>query len=473
MKRREQLRLRRHHQQQQQHHHHHQYQHEHQRHDLIGHDEVKKQQQQGGGEPLLTAINNSDLENRNYHHDQVNKADGYSHHQHHHHQQNQIDQYKKKRRIRRHRAAVTIQRFFRGYLGRKRAHARRKLWVDKFKCPNCGRLEQTGVYCKGCGRRIHSEKGHLKKQAQSQAACSDRVSNRKHKQQREEQHPRDGHGRYERSSSNSRRGDPTEKSVKERGDHRGPAAPSSQSPHVSHPYPSSRSQASPRRQEVVSQQQPPPASLESTVALNSIESRLLEEISALDRKQRLRIVEKQLEKDIYDLDDQLHHHHHHGNNVKITSVANKESKIKEYEKSPKPEPQKKTPAATKEKLAFGPGAKDFRSRDVPPIGVKKKINNVEGPTSPVIKKVGLKLQKKSTDDESPSPHPRSDALGAVDKLGVPPAAKGKGPVPIVLSPGYMHQFNKKGKPIIINNNNNIRQKNGDDNSSRLGSISEH
>jgi len=181
----------------------------------------------------------------------------------------------------------------------------------------------------------------------------------------------------------------------------------------------------------------------------------------------LRIVEKQLEKDLYDLDDQLHHHHHHhGNNVKITSVANKESKIKEYEKSPKPEPQKKIPTATKEKLAFGPGAKDFRSKDVPPIGVKKKINNVEGPTSPVIKKVGLQLQKKSTDDESPSPHPRSSAISSVDKLGVPQATKG--PVPVVPSPGYMHQFNKRGKP-----NDNIRQKNSDDNSSRLGSISEH
>lgn len=47
----------------------------------------------------------------------------------------------------------TIQRVFRGFIDRKHVVLLRKKRADRFQCTNCGRMEPSGVYCKGCGRR--------------------------------------------------------------------------------------------------------------------------------------------------------------------------------------------------------------------------------------------------------------------------------------------------------------------------------
>jgi hypothetical protein len=65
-------------------------------------------------------------------------------------------------------AATTIQRVYRGYLGRAIAGKRREQLsnVDRYKCRNCGRVEQGGVYCKGCGRKKSLPGQHKKRPAQ-------------------------------------------------------------------------------------------------------------------------------------------------------------------------------------------------------------------------------------------------------------------------------------------------------------------
>lgn len=345
---------------------------------------------------------------------------------------NEVDPYKRKSLQRRHKAATLIQRVFRGFLGRKRAAARKRLWVGKFKCSNCGRLEQTGVYCKGCGRRIHNDKAH---NIQKQLPRQEKVRGNKERvvvpnQQREDNSNKDKG--YEFAPA-------PQKKVKMAPERRFSAPPSQSNPHRSH--------ASPRRSEVDN------VNLESTITLNSIERKLLDEINALDQKQKLRTIEQKLEKDLYDLNDQLSHH------GKAPSII-KDNRPKDTDNNrPKPHEQKKVPFAGKEKLAFGPGAKDFRSND-PPKPVKKKIDNFESPSSPVIKKVGLKLQEKSVEET---------ALNSPGSIGPPTNSKVN--PPFIASPGYSFQYNKKGEnkkvKKVINGADNY------DNISRLDSISEN
>ena len=372
---------------------------------------------------------------------------GYQYHnqvdQYHH---NDLDPYNKKRRLKRHKAATTIQRVFRGYLGRKRAVARKRLWVDKFKCPNCGRLEQTGVYCKGCGRRIHNtnhDKGHnhnIKKQTPRQEkglAVNERIQKQKGDDYKEKRV-------YEPAPIPHKKvtilPDKPERRIS--------------APQSSQPSQPSRSHLSPRPSEVNNNN-----NLESTITLNSIERKLLDEINALDQKQKLRVMEQKLEKDLYDLNDQLNHHGK-------APVRNKESKLKERENNkPKPYEQKKVPTVNKEKLAFGPGAKDFRSNE-PPKPIKKKIDNIGSPTSPVIKKVGLKLQKNSIDEQEKE----LSSPASKGPLGNIPLTSKVNP-PLVMSPGYLVSFQKKGTV-----QNKVKKDKGGanyDNDSRLGSISEN
>ena len=339
---------------------------------------------------------------------------------------NQADPYQKKRRLKRHKAATTIQRVFRGYLGRKRAAARKRLWVDKFKCSNCGRIEQTGIYCKGCGRRIHTANPHnqnIRRQPQAQDK-GHVVDERIHHKHREGIN--DGRGHV--------------------------SIPLHHKKVTVVPSQPTRTNLSPRPTEVGNN------NLESTITLNSIERKLLDEINALDQKQKLRSMEQKLERDLYDLDDQLNHH------GKAPNIPSKDTKIKDNIRS-KPEIQRKAPTVNKEKLAFGPGAKDFRSND-PPKPVKKKIDNLASPTSPVIKKVGLKLQKNSFDEQEKKDIGSPTSIGP---LGNIPLASKVNP-PIVMSPGYLISFNKKGTHKVK------KDKGGNsnyDNDSRLGSISEH
>ena len=56
---------------------------------------------------------------------------------------------------RRNAAALSIQRLFRGHVGRAAAAQRREKLrkLAAYQCLNCGRVERGGAYCKGCGRR--------------------------------------------------------------------------------------------------------------------------------------------------------------------------------------------------------------------------------------------------------------------------------------------------------------------------------
>jgi hypothetical protein len=51
-------------------------------------------------------------------------------------------------------AATLLQRMYRGHAARKLAQKRREqlIQIDRYECPNCHRIEQSGSYCKGCGR---------------------------------------------------------------------------------------------------------------------------------------------------------------------------------------------------------------------------------------------------------------------------------------------------------------------------------
>lgn len=77
-----------------------------------------------------------------------------------------------RQQVRKANAALTIQRVFRGYIGRRLAAQRRTKLGQREKCPNCGMLEQGGKYCKRCGRKLGNERmkrNKAKKPQQSKA----------------------------------------------------------------------------------------------------------------------------------------------------------------------------------------------------------------------------------------------------------------------------------------------------------------
>jgi hypothetical protein len=55
---------------------------------------------------------------------------------------------------RRHHAAIALQKVFRGHQARCQAGKRKEKMKCRVSCPNCGMLEQVGVYCKRCGRKM-------------------------------------------------------------------------------------------------------------------------------------------------------------------------------------------------------------------------------------------------------------------------------------------------------------------------------
>ena len=64
-----------------------------------------------------------------------------------------------KRRVK---AAFTLTRLGRGFVGRREARRRWIIVRRKFTCRNCGRCEPNGNYCKGCGYRRPSLEGEAK-----------------------------------------------------------------------------------------------------------------------------------------------------------------------------------------------------------------------------------------------------------------------------------------------------------------------
>merc|ERR1711991_1060568 len=61
-----------------------------------------------------------------------------------------------KRRVK---AAFTLTRLGRGFVGRREARRRWDIVRRRFTCKNCGRAEPNGNYCKGCGYRRPSLEG--------------------------------------------------------------------------------------------------------------------------------------------------------------------------------------------------------------------------------------------------------------------------------------------------------------------------
>ena len=59
-------------------------------------------------------------------------------------------------------AAFTLTRLGRGFVGRREARRRWNIVRRRFTCKNCGRAEPNGNYCKGCGYRRPSLEGEAK-----------------------------------------------------------------------------------------------------------------------------------------------------------------------------------------------------------------------------------------------------------------------------------------------------------------------
>ncbi|CAE7510313.1 unnamed protein product, partial [Symbiodinium microadriaticum] len=101
---------------------------------------------------------------------------------------------------RRHNAALMIQRVHRGRLARKQAAIRREKMKVRFACPNCGMLEQGGLYCKRCGRRVgkpaprRNDKASRKGSAEP-SAVTNLPGGRNGRQEDSRQHPPRGPNR--------------------------------------------------------------------------------------------------------------------------------------------------------------------------------------------------------------------------------------------------------------------------------------
>jgi hypothetical protein len=93
-----------------------------------------------GSPPITKHNSNSNMNNVNKH-----KDIGYSQQQ---QQQNHQLNHRNKiqHQLRRINAATTIQRVYRGHEARLVAEKRKEMLVDKFKCQNCGRIEQCGMF---------------------------------------------------------------------------------------------------------------------------------------------------------------------------------------------------------------------------------------------------------------------------------------------------------------------------------------
>lgn len=374
-------------------------------------------------------------------------------------------------------SATIIQRVYRGYRGRLTAQHRKQLLISRFKCMNCGRFEQGGAYCKECGhkkgRRNSANANRKNPELYQELPPSDDNSNHQKQQQQRQniphQHQQAIQQHQPQQQRNSNQRNPRNAID---GDRRVRAVPYPSPPPlvvtIDHQSPSTLPHiGKPPRPSVTSvkgnKEQLP---LSNTLEGTAMELRLLAELEELDAMR-----ERKLEEECSMLDRK--YRERMGRDVSMKGMVTNTSKraISEppiprtnvqqqkqavlvagqqpaIEKATK-EPKKEV----KEKLAFGPGARDYRAKPV--------INN-----SIVEKKKSVPNNKVDSVDEivasSPYDNINAPAVQPIDPiylLGIPNTDKRLRHISIGQDVSYLNGYQERAKK----QNNSKRQNNSDKN----------
>jgi hypothetical protein len=353
-------------------------------------------------------------------------------------------------------AAITIQRVYRGHIARNLAKKRKAIWIHKYQCANCKRVEQGGAYCKGCGHKKNNHSTHVKT-------------------------PRSYYNQYSNNPQNVAGGKipravavvssvPTE-----------PVVPVSRPPVIGHRPMNSHPTPAPGHE--VPAHNPPPnrprqmkpqpekgrihddnGVMENTLQMSAMERKLLMELEELDN-----IRQHNIELELQELDRQRIRI---GNNNQDRPGRDerdsngKKRAISEPPKSPRrvAAAQKRAPDVVKEKekKAFGPGARDFR----PP-----RPRPVEVPVKPSINHEEVQKQWEAAvaiDIHKPMVVEHRDPI---NNLGLPMKSPNAGIAEMVQGPSsYLREYHKRAhKPKKSNRDGGSVNTNDDDGSTAVSS----
>ncbi len=354
-------------------------------------------------------------------------------------------------------AAITIQRVYRGHIARLLARKRKAIWIHKYQCTNCKRVEQGGAYCKGCGHR-KNQSSNIK----TPRSYSSQYSN----------NPQNAGGNKIPRPTAGVSSLPSE-----------PVVPVSRPPVVVHKQVNNY----PAVEQAIPAHNPPPnrprqtkappekarlnndpIGMENTLQMSAMERKLLMELEELDN-----IRQHNIELELQELDRQRVRIGNNNNQERLgrDERDGKKRAISEPPKSPRrvAATQKKAPDVVKEKekKAFGPGARDFRPPRPRPAAV------VEAVVKPSNNINHEEVQRQweaaiAIDIHKPNVVEHRDPIS---NLGLPMKSPNAGIAEIIQGPSsYLREYHKRAhKPKKSNRDGASVNTNDDDNSTAVSS----
>ena len=353
-------------------------------------------------------------------------------------------------------AAITIQRVYRGHAARNLAKKRKAIWIHKYQCTNCKRVEQGGAYCKGCGHR-KNQSSNIKT-------------------------PRSYYNQYSNNSLNTGGNKIPRPTAAVSSVPSEPVMPVSRPPEVVQRQVSNY--LPPAVEQVTPVHNPPQnrarlmkapsekarlnndkIGMENSLQMSAMERKLLMELEELDN-----IRQHNIELELQELDRQrIRIGNNNQERLGRDDRDGKKRAISEPPKSPRRVAAQKKADVTKEKekKAFGPGARDFRPPRPRPAAV------VEASVKPTTNINQVEVQRQweaavAIDIHKPNIVEHRDP---VSNLGLPMKSPNAGIAEIIQGPSsYLREYHKRAhKPKKSNRDGASVNTNDDDSSTAVSS----